>query len=38
LIKLSLRPNGLKDFANQVQTIGGLKEEEKGLYKATSQV
>ena len=38
LIKLSSKPTHLKEFANQVQTIVTLKEDEKSLYKKTSQV
>jgi DNA repair ATPase RecN len=37
LIKLNNRPNNLKDFSNQVQTVSNLKDDEKSMYKATSQ-
>ena len=38
LLKLSIKPTILKEFANQVQTIVSMREDEKSLYKATSQV
>jgi dynein heavy chain len=38
LMKLSVKPIYLKEFANQVQTIISMREDEKSLYKATSQV
>jgi hypothetical protein len=38
LVKLSTKPLYLKEFANQVQTIISMREDEKSLYKATSQV
>eukprot|EP01038_Epipyxis_sp_PR26KG_P008413 gene8413-11380_t len=38
LVKLSVKPAYLKEFANQVQTIASMREEEKSLFKATSQV
>jgi dynein heavy chain len=38
LTKLSNKPVHLKEFANQVQVIAGFREQEKNLYKQTSQV
>lgn len=38
LLKLALKPIYLKEFANQVQTIVSMREKEKLLFKATSQV
>ncbi|RYG64392.1 hypothetical protein EON64_14090, partial [archaeon] len=38
LSKLANKPVHLKDFANQVQVIAGYREQEKNLYKQTSQV
>lgn len=38
LAKLSVKPAVLKDFAGQVQILNGLREDEKSLFKATSQV
>lgn len=36
--KLIIRPNHLKDFASYVSVMNVMKEEEKGLFKAASQV
>lgn len=38
LVKLSVKPVHLKDFAHQVQVINAMKEDEKSIFKATSQV
>lgn len=38
LVKLSVKPAHLKDFAHQVQVVNGMKEDEKSIFKATSQV
>jgi hypothetical protein len=38
LNKLATKPHHLKDFANQVSIMSVMKEEEKNLYKTTSQV
>lgn len=38
LVKLAPKPSYLKDFASQVQVVNAMKEEEKTLFKATSQV
>jgi dynein heavy chain, axonemal len=38
LSRLANKPVHLKDFANQVQVIAGYREQEKNLYKQTSQV
>lgn len=37
-LKLNNKPMYLKEFAHQVQTIATMREEEKSLFKATSQV
>ena len=36
--KLSQKPQHLKDFAAHLNTVSSLREEEKALYKSTSQV
>ncbi len=38
LVKLTPKPSYLKDFAAQLQTVNAMKEDEKQLFKATSQV
>jgi dynein heavy chain len=38
LTKLNVKPTYLKDFANHVQIITTMREDEKSLFKATSQV
>jgi hypothetical protein len=37
-MKLSNRPVFLKDFAHQVSVIAAFRDQEKNLYKQTSQV
>ena len=36
--KLTLKPTYLKDFANHVESITAMREEEKNLFKSTGQV
>ena len=38
IMKLSQKPQHLKDFAAHLNTVSSLREEEKALYKSTSQV
>ena len=38
ITKLSQKPQHLKDFAGHLNTVSSLREEEKALYKSTSQV
>jgi len=37
-VKLAVKPTHLKEFAAQVQLIASMREEERNLFKATSQV
>jgi dynein heavy chain len=38
LVKISVKPSGLKDFAGQMQTIVSMRDDEKSLFKQTSQI